>query len=125
MDTKVQEILYRILNSSGIPCYDYIPTNSELPYIKIDSCYYMDSSAKDIGSIQLIQYVQVFSSYKGKKELREMVNTINDLVLKGNWTNDTYTIHPELSLVRMSEHKDEDGSFYNQATIMYKFTIYE
>ena len=39
--------------------------------------------------------------------------------------NELYTIHPDIELVRMSEHKDEDGSFYNQATVMYKFTIFE
>ena len=124
-DSKVQEKLYQIITTKmDIPCYDYIPTNSKMPYIKIDSCYYIDNSAKDINSISLVQYVQVFSDYKGKKEIRDIVAEMNDKVLD-DWNDEDMQILPEIELVRMSEHKNKDGSFYNQATVMYKFTIFE
>ena len=88
-DSIVQEKLFGVLNGLGIPVYDYVPTNSnEFPYVKIDSCYYMDNSTKAEEGIQLIQYVQVFSDYKGKKEIRDLVAQMNNLVVNGDYDNE-------------------------------------
>lgn len=126
-DSIVQEKLFGVLNGLGIPVYDYVPTNSnEFPYVKIDSCYYMDNSTKAEEGIQLIQYVQVFSDYKGKKEIRDLVAQMNDLVVNGDYDNEDIQIFVEMEIVRFFEHQEKDGSgYYNQGTVMYKFTIFE
>jgi hypothetical protein len=125
-DSKVQEKLYGVLNDLGIPVYDFVPTNSEFPYVRIDSCYFMDNSTKAEEGITLIQYVQVFSDYRGKKEIRDLVAQMNDLVLNANYEDEEIQIFVEMEIVRYFEHQEKDGSgYYNQATVMYKFTIFE
>jgi hypothetical protein len=86
----------------------------------------MDNSTKAEEGITLIQYVQVFSDYRGKKQIRDLVAQMNNLVLNANYEDEDIQIFVEMEITRYFEHQEKDGSgYYNQGTVMYKFTIFE
>lgn len=72
----IQSELYKQLSTLNIPVYDYIPINSKMPYIKIGHMNMKDYSTKTQDGIQVNQYIDIFSNYKGQKELKEIMHQV-------------------------------------------------
>ena len=75
-----QKALYDAIKSLGYDVYDYVPLNTQLPYIRLDSLQALDDSTKTSEGYEVLQYINIFSSYKGQKEVREIAQTVIDNV---------------------------------------------
>ncbi len=74
----IQSELYKQLSTLNIPVYDYIPINAKMPYIKLGYMNMKDYSVKTAAGIQVNQYIDIFSNYKGQKETKEIMHQIMD-----------------------------------------------
>ena len=58
-----QKALYNTIKSLGYDVYDYVPLNTQLPYIRLDSLQALDDSTKTSEGYEVLQYINIFSSY--------------------------------------------------------------
>ena len=79
---KIQHAIWEKLNQSNRTVVDYIEYNSiEPPYIRIGDLYIDDYSVKNSKGLRCEQFINVYSIYSGKKELLEIIDEVNELML--------------------------------------------
>ena len=79
---ELQQAIWNQLSNSAYTVVDYIEYNSiEPPYVQIGNLYVDDNSVKNAKGLRCEQYINIYSIYKGKKELLEIIDEINDLML--------------------------------------------
>ena len=101
----IQSELYKQLSTLNIPVYDYIPTDAKMPYIKLGYMNMKDYSTKTNEGIQVNQYIDIFSDYKGQKETREIMHQIMDKMQQFNINN--HDIKSTLINTEVLEEKNE------------------
>lgn len=84
----IQSELYKQLSTLNYPVYDYIPTDAEMPYIKLGYMNMQDYSCKTNDGIQVMQYIDIFSNYKGQKETKEIMHQVMDKMQQFHRTNE-------------------------------------
>ena len=78
----IQQAIWDKLNSSGYTVVDYIEFNTiEPPYIRMGDLYIDDDSIKNKEGLRCEQYVNLYSTYKGKKEILNMIDDVNKLMM--------------------------------------------
>ena len=90
---------------------DYIEFDSiDPPFIRLGNLYFDDNSVKNNDCIKAQQYVNIYSTYSGKKEILEMMDEVNkameSLEIEGHQVQ-IKRGHQSLSLA-----KDQLGSIY-------------
>ena len=90
---------------------DYIEFDSiDPPFIRLGNLYFDDNSVKNNDCIKAQQYVNIYSTYSGKKEILEMMDEVNKametLEIEGHQVR-IKRGHQALSLA-----KDQLGSIY-------------
>ena len=90
---------------------DYIEFDSiDPPFIRLGNLYFDDNSVKNNDCIKAQQYVNIYSTYSGKKEILEMMDEVNKametLKIEGHQVR-IKRGHQSLSLA-----KDQLGSIY-------------
>lgn len=79
---ELQQAIWNQLSNSTYTVVDYIEYNSiEPPYVQMGNLYVDDNSVKNAKGLRCEQYINIYSIYKGKKELLEIIDEINDLML--------------------------------------------
>ena len=120
----IQSELYKQLSTLNIPVYDYIPTDAKMPYIKLGYMNMKDYSVKTAG-IQVNQYIDIFSDYKGQKETREIMHQIMDKMQQF----DKESLDLDISLVNTEilEEKDKEQSINStpKGSIFHGVLIYK
>lgn len=105
---QIQSELYNKLSSLEYPVYDYVSDDSRMPYIRLGYMNLKEYSCKTAEGIELIQYIDIFSNYKGQKQTREIMNQIMDIM---NQFKKTYQdLHISLKNTEILEEKDKDQS---------------
>lgn len=84
----IQKELYKQLSTLNYPVYDYIPTDAKMPYIKLGYMNMSNYSCKTKDGIQVNQYIDIFSDYKGQKETKEIMHQIMDKMQQVNSSHD-------------------------------------
>ena len=122
----IQSELYKQLSSLNIPVYDYIPTDAKMPYIKLGYMNMKDYSVKTAAGIQVNQYIDIFSDYKGQKETREIMHQIIQKMQQFDKENNDLYI--SLSNTEILEEQDKEQSVNNtpkgniyHGVLIYKF----
>lgn len=122
----IQSELYKQLSSLNIPVYDYIPTDAKMPYIKLGYMNMKDYSVKTAAGIQVNQYIDIFSNYKGQKETREIMHQIIEKMQQFDKENNDLYI--SLSNTEILEEQDKEQSVNNtpkgniyHGVLIYKF----
>lgn len=122
----IQSELYKQLSTLNIPVYDYIPTDAKMPYIKLGYMNMKDYSVKTAAGIQVNQYIDIFSDYKGQKETREIMHQIMDKMQQFDKENNDLYI--SLSNTEILEEQDKEQSVNNtpkgniyHGVLIYKF----
>ena len=122
----IQSELYKQLSSLNIPVYDYIPTDAKMPYIKLGYMNMKDYSVKTAAGIQVNQYIDIFSNYKGQKETREIMHQIIQKMQQFDKENNDLYI--SLSNTEILEEQDKEQSVNNtpkgniyHGVLIYKF----
>ena len=75
----IQEAIWKAVNSiQWYPVVDYIEFDSiDPPFIRLGNLYFDDNSVKNNDCIKAQQYVNIYSTYSGKKEILEMMDEVN------------------------------------------------
>ena len=133
-----QEIFKRInalqkkYDSYELHVYDELVENPQWPFIRIDYSYNRDRSGKNYDGTTYFQYINVFSVYKGRKEVLEITDMINEALSETIETDDFIAI-PYLERNEITNESDTIGGqktgyntneTYRQAALVYKYIIY-
>ena len=108
----IQEAIWRTMNTiTKYPVLDYVEFDSvNPPIIRLGNLYFDDNSVKNNDCIKAQQYVNIYSTYSGKKEILEMMDEVNKametLEIEGHQVR-VKRGHQSLSLA-----KDQLGSIY-------------
>lgn len=123
---EVQSELYKILSSLDYPVYDYIPDNSKMPYIKLGYMNLKDYSCKTAEGVEITQYIDIFSDYKGQKQTREIMLQIIDIMNQFKESHQDLQISLRNTEILEEKNKEQStngtpkGSIYH-GVIIYKF----
>ena len=117
----------------GYSVYDEAPKNPSNPHIRVDYSYNIDKSGKNYEGTTYYQYVHVFSTYSGRKEVLEMADSVIEALSKEIET-DEFVAYPYL---HRNEITTEDDNYagairgyningtYRHAVIVFKYIIYK
>ena len=109
---EAQEGIWRAISKiNKYTVVDYIEFDSiDPPFIRLGNLYFDDNSVKNNDCIKAQQYVNIYSTYSGKKEILEMMDEVNkameNLEIEGHQVR-IKRGHQSLSLA-----KDQLGSIY-------------
>jgi hypothetical protein len=126
-----KEIFSRI-NALPYNVYDELVENAQWPFIRIDYSYNRDRSGKNYDGMTYYQYIHVFSVYKGRKEVLEITDMINEALLEKIETDD-FVAYPYIERNEIAERSDTIGGqktgyntneTYRHAILVYKYVIY-
>ena len=104
----IQKELFKQLTTLNYPVYDYIPTDAKMPYIKLGYMNMRDYSTKTNEGIQVNQYIDIFSDYKGQKETREIMHQIMDKMQQ--FDKENHDLDISLINTEILEEKDKEQS---------------
>lgn len=115
--------IYKVIwdNLNGLSCnlYDYVPYGLlDFPYAYVGGLYTKDDSTKDTDGISCELYVNVISAYRGRKEILELMNEIDELMSRDMSTNQ-YSIFVRRGRHAVSQEKDEVGWGKNDSNAFY------
>lgn len=126
-----KEIFSRI-NALPYNVYDELVENPQWPFIRIDYSYNRDRSGKNYDGMTYYQYIHVFSVYKGRKEVLEITDMINEALLEKIETDD-FVAYPYIERNEIADRSDTIGGqktgyntneTYRHAILVYKYVIY-
>ena len=113
--------------------YDELVDNPQWPFIRIDYSYNRDRSGKNYDGMTYYQYIHVFSVYKGRKEVLEITDSINEALLEKIVTDD-FVAFPYIERNEIIDESDTIGGqktgyntneTYRHAILVYKYVIYD
>lgn len=83
----LQERIYSTLNgdsnltsTQGAAVYDEVPENSSFPYVQIGGETAIDYGTKDVNGSEVTINLDVWSQYKGSKEVKNLMDRIHTLL---------------------------------------------
>jgi hypothetical protein len=126
-----KEIFSRI-NALPYNVYDELVENAQWPFIRIDYSYNRDRSGKNYDGTTYYQYIHVFSVYKGRKEVLEITDMINEALLEKIETDD-FVAYPYIERNEIADRSDTIGGqktgyntneTYRHGILVYKYVIY-
>ena len=126
-----KEIFSRI-NALPYNVYDELVENPQWPFIRLDYSYNRDRSGKNYDGTTYYQYIHVFSVYKGRKEVLEITDMINEALLEKIETDDFIAI-PYIERNEIADRSDTIGGqktgyntneTYRHGILVYKYVIY-
>ena len=127
-----KEIFSRI-NALPYNVYDELVEKPQWPFIRIDYSYNRDRSGKNYDGTTYYQYIHVFSVYKGRKEVLEITDMINEALLEKIETED-FIAMPYIERNEIADRSDTIGGqktgyntneTYRHAILVYKYIIYD
>lgn len=72
----IQGELYRVLSSTGYSVYDDVPDDAAYPFISIGYNQTLDDSTKTNDGYEILQYIDIYSNYRGQKEIKEILQKV-------------------------------------------------
>jgi hypothetical protein len=111
---KIQQGIWEVLSAiEGYEVVDFIEYDSiEPPFIHIGSIYMSDDSVKNNEGLMCQQYINIYSTYDGKKEVLEMINVVSE-AMKGI-TIDGHSIHVKQEKTSIIVDKDRFSSIFQR-----------
>ena len=116
---ELQEKLYALLSTLSYPVYDDVPKNAKCPYIKLGVNRGSDNSSKINLAYKDYQYIDVFSEYRGKKEVMQIMKQVNDLLQNKTITLENMKAFLYLTSSEILEQRDAEGKYYH-GILIYK-----
>lgn len=112
--TKIQEAIWNAAKKVEYTVVDYIEFNSiEPPFIHLGNLYFDDDSVKNNEGLICSQYINIYSTYSGKKELLEMMDAIS-AEMKGINEIDSYKVYVKQKSTSLITDKDRFGSIFQR-----------
>ena len=110
----IQEAIWRAMTTiTKYPVLDYVEFDSvNPPIIRLGNIYFDDNSVKNNEGIKAQQYVNIYSTYSGKKEAIEMMDEV-DKAMK-SLTIDGHDVRVKQGNLRVYVDKDRTGSIFQR-----------
>ena len=122
----IQEAIWNAVSSiNKYKVVDYIEFDKiEPPFIRLGNLYFDDNSVKNGEGVKAQQYVNIYSTYSGKKEILEMMDAISrsmanikniDITYMGNDMNmvvERHDVHVKRGHISINLAKDQLGSIH-------------
>ena len=111
---KVQEAIWEAMNTiTNYPVLDYVEFDSiNPPIIRLGNRYFDDNSVKNNEGIKAQQYINIYSTYSGKKEAIEMMDEVNRAMK--TVTIDGHDVRVKQGNLRLYIDKDRTGSIFQR-----------
>ena len=110
----IQEAIWNTISTiTKYPVLDYVEFDSvNPPIIRLGNIYFDDNSVKNNEGIKVQQYVNIYSTYSGKKEAIEMMDEV-DKAMK-SLTIDGHEVRVKQGNLRVYVDKDRTGSIFQR-----------
>ena len=110
----IQEAIWNAISTiTKYPVLDYVEFDSvNPPIIRLGNIYFNDNSVKNNEGIKVQQYVNIYSTYSGKKEAIEMMDEV-DKAMK-SLTIDGHDVRVKQGNLRVYVDKDRTGSIFQR-----------
>ena len=110
----IQEAIWNAISTiTKYPVLDYVEFDSvNPPIIRLGNIYFDDNSVKNNEGIKVQQYVNIYSTYSGKKEAIEMMDEV-DKAMK-SFTIDGHEVRVKQGNLRVYVDKDRTGSIFQR-----------
>ena len=111
---KVQEAVWNAMNTiTDYPVLDYVEFDSiNPPIIRLGNLYFDDNSVKNNEGIKVQQYINIYSTYSGKKEAIEMMDEVNRAMK--TVAIDGHQVDVKQGNLRLYVDKDRTGSIFQR-----------
>ena len=125
---EVQQAIWEQLSDSKYVVVDYVDYDTvEPPYVQLGELYIDDDSVKNREGLRCEQYINLYSTYDGKKELLEMIEDVNGLMLAldiGYVSRGSQSVMLVLDRKNTYENRDSQVKYYH-AFLKYEIYIGE
>ena len=111
---KVQEAIWEAMNTiTKYSVLDYVEFDSiNPPIIRLGNLYFDDNSVKNNEGIKVQQYINIYSTYSGKKEAIEMMDEVNRAMK--TVAIDGHQVDVKQGNLRLYVDKDRTGSIFQR-----------
>ena len=108
----IQEAIWKAVSSiQWYPVVDYIEFDEmEPPFIRLGNLYFDDNGVKNGEGVKAQQYVNIYSTYSGKKEIIQMMDEVNRVM--DNINIEGHQVRIKKGHISLSLAKDQLGSIH-------------
>ena len=108
----IQEAIWKAVSSiQWYPVVDYIEFDEmEPPFIRLGNLYFDDNGVKNGEGVKAQQYVNIYSTYSGKKEIIQMMDEVNRVM--DNINIEGHQVRIKKGHMSLSIAKDQLGSIH-------------
>ena len=108
----IQEAIWNALSSiNKYTVVDYIGFDEiEPPFIRLGNLYFDENSVKNGEGVKAQQYVNIYSTYSGKKEIIQMMDEVNRVM--DNINIEGHQVRIKKGHMSLSLAKDQLGSIH-------------
>ena len=125
---KIYKEIWSNISSLSYNVVDYVPYDLPYPYIQLGGLYTNDDNTKNTEGLSCELYVNVYSAYKGRKEILEIINNVNE-IMNQDMSTDEYSIFVRQGKHAITQKKDSNGwgktdhDMYFHAVLIYEINI--
>ena len=117
--TAVYKLIWDKLSKLSCNIYDYVPYGLlDFPYAYVGGFYTKEDNTKNTEGISCELYINIISAYKGRKEILELMNQVND-IMNQDFSDEEYTIFIKQGRHAIAQEKDEVGWGKNDNNVFY------
>ena len=121
--TVIHKQIWSKLSKASCKVLDYVPFGSkDFPYAYLGGLYTNDDNTKNTEGLSCELYINVYSAYKGRKEILEIINKVNESMNK-SMSNDEYSIFVRQGRHSVIQDVDRDKNNYYHAVLIYEINI--
>ena len=130
----IQEAIWNAVRSiQWYPVVDYIEfSEMEPPFIRLGNLYFDENSVKNGEGVKAQQYINIYSTYSGKKEIIQMMDEVNRVMDNINIEGHQVRIkkgHTSLSLAKdqlgsIHLRMDKNNNKFYRAVMVFDIYIY-
>lgn len=122
---EVQQAIWEQLSDLKYTVVDHVVYDTvEPPYVQLGELYIDDDSIKNREGLRCEQYINLYSTYSGKKELLEMMEEVNKRMMAldiGYVSRGTQSVMLVLDRKNTYENRDSQVKYYHA---LMKYEIY-
>ena len=110
----IQESIWNALSTiTEYTVVDYIEFDSIVPpFIRLGNLYFDDNSLKNNDGIKAQQYINIYSTYSGKKEIINMMDRVNEAIK--NVRIEGHQVYVKQGHLSLGLTKDQTGSIFQR-----------
>ena len=113
---RISQLSYTIVDDFAI--YEQAKT----PYIQLSNLYIDNDNTKNTEGMVIQQYINVYSRYKGKKEILQIAQAISS-VMNGKAEIEEYSVYIEEDTKTIMLDFDNNGNIFYHSVMIFKIHI--